>query len=253
MTQRGYQEANARLLQAKNATESANRDLEAFSYSVAHDLRAPLRAIDGFSRILMEDHAGRLDEDGIHLLKQVVEGASNMGHLIDDLLEFSRSGRAAMHPTLLEMTALVREVMLELITASPERKIDFLMAPLIPAWGDRTLLRQVLVNLIGNAIKYTGRRDAATIEAGSTAGAETNTYWIKDNGAGFDMAHAQKLFGVFQRLHNRSEFEGTGVGLALVKRIIERHGGRVWATAKVDEGATFFFTLPRKKPADAGR
>jgi two-component system sensor kinase len=232
--------------------ESANRDLEAFSFSVAHDLRAPLRAIDGFSNMLMEDQAGRLEAEGVHLLKQVIRSASNMGRLIEDLLEFSRTGRAAMHPMSLDMSALTQEVTRDLLMVNPERKIDLQIATLIPAWGDRSLLRQVLVNLIGNAIKYTGRKDGARIEVGSTAGTSENTYWIKDNGAGFDMARAKRLFEVFQRLHTQSEFAGTGVGLALVQRIIERHGGKVWATAKVEEGATFFFTLPSKE-VPAGR
>jgi light-regulated signal transduction histidine kinase (bacteriophytochrome) len=253
MTQRGFQEANARLLKAKLAAESANRDLEAFSYSVAHDLRAPLRTINGFARMLMEDHGGRLDEEGVRLLKQVIAGALNMGRLIDDLLDFSRAGRAAMIPMSIDMSALVHEIIRDLLMATPERRIDIHIGPMIPAWGDRSLLRQALVNLVGNAIKYTGRKDVAKIEMGSTAGASEDTYWIKDNGAGFDMANAKKLFGVFQRLHSQKDFEGTGVGLALVQRIIERHGGRVWATAKVDEGATFSFTLPRKEEADAGK
>jgi len=251
MTQRGYQEANARLLKAKMAADSANRDLESFSYSVAHDLRAPLRAIGGFTRILMEDYGGTLEGDAIKLLGTVVRSVSYMGRLIDGLLEFSRTGRAAFHPAAIDMSALTREVARELTATCPERKIDVEIPELSPAWGDPVLVRQVLVNLIGNAIKYTGHRAEAKIEMGETVGDNDVTYWVKDNGAGFDMAYSKKLFTVFQRLHAPSEFEGTGVGLALVQRIVERHGGRVWATAQVNQGATFYFTLPKQKPLAA--
>jgi len=251
MTQRGYQEANARLLKAKIAADSANRDLESFSYSIAHDLRAPLRAIGGFTRIFMEDYGATLEGDALKLLDTVLRSVSHMGRLIDGLLEFSRTGRAALHPAAIDMSALTREVVRELTAACPERTIEVVIPGLSPAWGDPVLVRQVLVNLIGNAIKYTGHRAEAKIEVGETVGDSDVTYWVKDNGAGFDMENSRKLFAVFQRLHPQSEFEGTGVGLALVLRIVERHGGRVWATAKVNEGATFYFTLPKEHSAAA--
>jgi PAS domain S-box-containing protein len=238
-----YEEA---LKRAKAATEEANRELEAFSYSVAHDLRAPLRSIDGFSRMLLEDNAEQLNAEGKRKLDLISAGARNMGRLIDDLLSFSRLGRAALRPAAFDMTALARDVLGEILPMAPGRKIEANVGLLGDAWGDRSLFRQVWVNLIGNAIKYTGKKDVARIDIGASFGERENTYWIKDNGAGFKMEYAKKLFGVFQRLHSTQEFEGTGVGLALVQRLVHRHGGRVWAEGRVDEGATFSFTLPRK-------
>lgn len=244
------QEAELRAQYAKDLEftntqlESVNRELEAFSYSVAHDLRAPLRTIDGFAQMILEDHASNLDKEGIRKLTMVAEGARRMGILIDDLLEFSRIGRAVMNPSDVDMSDLVQEVLRELLAACPERRIELQVGALVPAWGDRTLLRQVFVNLLGNAIKYSGRRELAKIEIGCTSSAKENTYWVKDNGAGFDMKYSGKLFGVFQRLHTNKEFEGTGVGLALVQRLLHRHGGKIQAESAVDQGATFTFTLP---------
>jgi signal transduction histidine kinase len=227
--------------------EAANKELEAFSYSVSHDLRSPLRAIDGFVGMLLEDHAKSLDAEGRRLLDVVVKNARKMGALIDDLLEFSRLGRTAMRASPVDMKALVDEALQELLASSPGRRIETKVAALPAAFGDRTLLRQAWVNLLGNAVKYTRQRSVATIDVGGSAGDPENTYWVKDNGAGFDPRYADKLFGVFQRLHSESEFEGTGVGLALVQRVVNRHGGRVWAEGAPGAGATFTFTLPGKQ------
>ena len=226
--------------------ESANKELEAFSYSVSHDLRAPLRGIDGYARILFEDYESILDAEGKRVLGVIQAETRRMGRLIDELLNFSRLGRQQMKMSTVDMTALARDVFEEL-TRHLERKPQFELEPLPPARGDDTLLRQVLVNLLSNAIKFTRQRQAPTIAVGSRVDPEHNLYYVKDNGVGFDAKYANKLFGVFQRLHREDEFEGTGVGLALVQRIIHRHGGRIWAEAKVNEGATFYFTLPKEK------
>lgn len=219
--------------------EEANRELESFSYSVSHDLRTPLRGIDGFARILLEDHAQRLEADGQRYLQRVRANAQRMGQLIDDLLEFSRLGRRALTLQTLDTTALVRTAWTELLGEQAQRQIDIVIGALPDCQADRALLKQVWVNLLSNALKYTRGREQARVEVGWTGEA----YFVRDNGAGFDMRYADKLFGVFQRLHRQDEFEGTGVGLAHVKRIVERHGGRIWATAEVDQGATFYFTL----------
>lgn len=228
------------------ALRLANRELEAFSYSVSHDLRAPLRAIDGFSNILIEDYAQQLDAEGCRLLNQVRRNANRMAQLIDDILAFSRMARRDMADQPVDMTALAQEVAAELQAATPERDLRFAIAPLAAARGDRGMLRQVLVNLLANAVKFTRPRAVALIEVDSTAvGAET-VFAVRDNGVGFDVEAAGKLFGVFERLHSQTEFEGTGIGLAIVKRIVARHGGRVWAEGKVGEGAEFRFSLPRQ-------
>ncbi len=225
--------------------QDANKQLESFSYSVAHDLKAPLRAIGGFSKILMEDCPSQLDEEAQRYLQSIVGGAQRMGKLIEDLLAFSRQGRKEMTPSDIDMDELAKSVFEELRSATPERKLECRLQPLSPARGDRAMIRQVWVNLLSNAIKFTGPKDIASIEVGcSPNGADQNTYYVKDNGAGFDMEYAGKLFGVFQRLHSGQEFEGTGVGLAIVQRVVQRHGGRVWAEGKVNQGATFHFTLP---------
>jgi light-regulated signal transduction histidine kinase (bacteriophytochrome) len=223
---------------------AANQELDAFSYSVSHDLRAPLRAIDGNARMLLEDHAQSLDAEGMRKLNVISGGARKMGRLIDDLLEFSRMGRTEMRRSTVDMPSLVQEVIQEVLAACPERKIEIQVGALPAAQGDRALLRQVWVNLIDNAVKYTKSRMKSEIAiAGSTEDSE-NIYWIEDNGVGFEMEYAHKLFGVFQRLHPGKEFEGTGVGLALAQRVVQRHGGRVWARAEIDKGATFYFALP---------
>jgi PAS domain S-box-containing protein len=226
--------------------EAVNNELEAFSYSVSHDLRAPVRAIDGFARILADEHAGALTAEGHRVLNVVMKEGERMGRLIDDLLAFSRIGRQSPQTEEIDVAALVDEVYRELAALAPGRRIELRVAALPRAQADLALLRQVLVNLIGNAIKYTRPRELARIEVGGSVRGSENVYQVKDNGAGFDPRFADKLFGVFQRLHSEAEFEGTGVGLALVQRIINRHGGRVWAESQVDQGATFYFTLPAR-------
>jgi signal transduction histidine kinase len=225
--------------------EEANKELEAFSYSVSHDLRAPLRAVDGFSRILFEDYAGKLDEDGKRVLDVIRSNTQNMGRLIDDLLAFSRLGRKQIEASPVNMSALAKDVFQQLKTGT-DQKIQFNLAPLPATTGDPALIRQVFVNLLSNAAKYSKPRAEAVIEVNGRCENGDCIYYVKDNGVGFDMSYAQKLFGVFQRLHSVEEFEGTGVGLAIVQRIVHRHGGRVWAEGKVDEGATFYFSLPKE-------
>lgn len=221
------------------ALRQANRELEAFAYSVSHDLRAPLRAIDGFSTMLIEDHAARLDAEGQRLVKQLRQSTARMAQLIEDILDFSRMARREMAEVPVDMTALARDVVAELRAATTGRLLHFEIAPLPPAHGDRGMLRQVFVNLLSNAVKFTRPRAEAVIEVG----AEDGVYFVRDNGVGFDMACAGKLFAVFERLHAQTEFEGTGIGLAIVRRIVTRHGGRVWAEGKVGEGAVFRFSL----------
>ncbi len=225
--------------------ESANKELEAFSYSVSHDLRAPLRAIDGFSRIILEDYLDKLDDEGKRVLSVIRNNTQKMGQLIDDLLLFSRLGRQELRASGIDMGKLARAVSEELKLAVPERKLKFNINTLIPAQGDQAMIRQVFVNLLSNAVKFTRPKERAVIEVDGRSEGNENVYTVKDNGVGFDMQYVDKLFGVFQRLHSSEEFEGTGVGLAIVQRIIHRHGGRVWAEGKVGEGATFYFTLPR--------
>jgi PAS domain S-box-containing protein len=222
-------------------------ELEAFSYSVSHDLRTPLVTIDGFSRMLLEDYSDQLDAEGQRLLKTICYNSRNMGQLIDDLLAFSRLGRQEMRPEEIKMSELAAAVCAELAATSPERKLQFDLQPLPPAQGDQSMIRQVFVNLLSNAIKFTAPKDVAVINLGAAEEENHNLYYVKDNGVGFEMKYADKLFGVFERLHSEDEFAGTGVGLAFVQRIIHRHGGRVWAEGKVGEGATVYFLLPRKK------
>ena len=223
--------------------EAANKELESFSYSVSHDLRSPLRAVDGFSRILVEDYGPKLDDEGRRVIQVIRDGTQKMGRLIDDLLAFSRLGRVSLAANRIDMEALAGEVFTEL--ASSGAKCEFMLKAMPPALGDRALLRQVWVNLLSNAIKFTGKNDQPTIEAGGHADGAENCYYVKDNGAGFDMRYYDKLFGVFQRLHTTEQFPGTGVGLAIVQRVVSRHGGRVWAEGKLNEGATFYFALPK--------
>jgi len=237
-------------LQATNQQlEAANKELEAFSYSVSHDLRAPLRAVDGFSQAVEEDYAAQLPEEGRRYLKTIRQGAQRMGRLIDDLLTFSRLSRKPMLPQAVNMDTLVAEVWEEFGAVNDGRQIQFHRDPLPSCLGDRALLRQVWTNLLANARKYTGQRDVAEIAVGCTLQDGEPVYFIRDNGAGFDMQYADKLFGVFQRLHHAHEFEGTGVGLAIVQRIIHRHGGRIWAESAPDQGATFYFTIQTEKTA----
>jgi len=226
------------------ALASANRELEAFSYSVSHDLRAPLRAIDGFACVLSEDYGARLDDEGRRYLDRLRRGAQRMGVLIDELLELARVSRATLTPTTVDLSTLAHEVVEDLAAAEPERKVTIEIAPRLNAWGDEGLLRIVLANLLGNAWKYTRGKLAACIEFKSAVELDEPLFYVRDNGAGFDMAQAGQLFLPFQRLHSEREFEGTGIGLATVDRIIRRHGGRIWAEAAPDRGATFRFTLP---------
>ncbi len=236
-------QANEELSRGSEELATANRELEAFSYSVSHDLRAPLRALDGFSRILMEDYAEQLDGDAQRYLGIIRENSQMMGKLIDDLLAFSRVSRKAVEVRPVSPTALVREVLEELCAAEEGREIRTHVDELPPCEADPALLRQVWANLLSNALKYTRHRDVAEVEVGGRVEGDTAVYYVRDNGAGFDMQYVNKLFGVFQRLHRMEEFEGTGVGLAIVQRIVHRHGGRAWAEGAVDQGATFYFTL----------
>ena len=226
--------------------ELAIKELDAFSYSVSHDLRTPLRAIDGFSRMLLEDHSGELHGEAQRKLGVIRSEAQRMSRLIDDLLAFSRLGRAQVQPEPIDMRALAQDVFSELLDLGPNnRKIEFELHALPPAIGTHAMVRQVWTNLLSNALKFTRGRAVARIEVGAGGGSDGHpVYFIKDNGVGFDMRHASKLFGVFERLHSDKDFEGTGAGLALVQRIVNRHGGRVWAEAQPDQGATFYFTLP---------
>jgi light-regulated signal transduction histidine kinase (bacteriophytochrome) len=227
--------------------EAANKELEAFSYSVSHDLRSPLRAIDSYTTMLEEDLADKLDEASKRLLNLVHDSSRRMGILIDELLEFSRVGRQSMSVNKIDMTAAVSEAWSEIRIGSPQGAPDFKVQTLPTAWGDRTFLKQVWTNLLSNALKFSGKMAGPRIEvSGEEHGAEM-VYCVRDNGVGFDMQYYNKLFEVFQRLHSERDFSGTGVGLAIVQRVVTRHGGRVWAEGKVNAGAAFFFSLPTPK------
>jgi PAS domain S-box-containing protein len=232
-----------RVLDRTLQLERANRELEAFSYSVSHDLRAPLRAISGFSRIVREDHSATLDPEGLRYLGLVEKSALQMGQLIDDLLTFSRTGRQALSVQTVCTTEVVNACLADLQGLNVNRQIVINLGELPDCQADSSLLRQVWFNLLENAFKYTRKCDPAVITIGSRRESGANSYFVQDNGAGFDMKYADKLFGVFQRLHLAEEYEGTGVGLALVQRIVQRHGGRVWTEAQLNHGATFHFTL----------
>jgi PAS domain S-box-containing protein len=223
--------------------DAANKELEAFSYSVSHDLRAPLRALDGFSRILLENHSSQMSPDAQRYQNLIRENAQQMGRLIDDLLSFSRLSRQVLKRQSVEPAKIVRQVLDDLRDEHSNGQVKVTVADLLRCEADPALLKQIYVNLVSNAIKYTRRSEAAQIEVGCLMNNGTPVYFVKDNGVGFDMKYADKLFGVFQRLHRAEEYEGTGVGLAIVQRIVHRHGGRVWAEAEVDKGATFYFTL----------
>ena len=227
--------------------EASNKELEAFSYSVSHDLRAPLRAIDGFTRILYDDFGQHLDAEGKRLCDIIRENTGRMGRLIDDLLSFSRMGRTAMLPSQIDMATMVNSVFYELSTPESRERMDLHIGSVPSAFGDPSLMRQVWANLLSNAIKFTSKVQRASIEVTGEQTDRECLFTVTDNGAGFDMQYVGKLFGVFQRLHSTKEFEGTGVGLALVQRIIRRHGGRVWAEGEIDRGAKFCFALPKKE------
>jgi len=235
-----------KLKQLNDDLESANKELEAFSYSVSHDLRAPLRHIDGFSQLLVKECPDQLPPKAQDLLRKVSERANFMGRLIDDLLNFSRLGRQPVDKRPVILTELVRQVLEELAPEREGREVEVRVGELPDCMGDAILLKQVFVNLLSNAFKFTRKKERAIIEIGSEPDENPAEFlcFIRDNGAGFDMEFAGKLFGVFQRMHRATEFEGTGVGLSIVQRIIHRHGGRIWAEAKIDHGATFYFTLP---------
>ena len=227
--------------------ESAKRDLESFSYSVSHDLRAPLRAIDGFSKILLRNIGEKLTEEEQHNFNIIRDNAQKMEKMIEGLLALSRFGRSAIRSSDFDMSLLIDETWEELRVLNPGRNMVLQSDTLPPAWGDRVLIREVLTNLLANAVKFTRLADRAVITVGGNREDRENVYRVQDNGIGFDMAFYDKLFNVFQRIHSSDEFEGTGVGLALVSRIIRRHGGRVWATGAPRNGATFYFTLPIKE------
>jgi signal transduction histidine kinase len=237
---------NKELAEANRELGAANQELESFSYSVSHDLRAPLRAIDGYSRMLQESYSPVLDDEGKRLLSVVRENSLRMDRLIDDLLAFSRSGRQALVKRAFDTGALLREVLAELRVAEDRPTVALALGELPPSWGDRALLKQVWGNLVSNALKYSSGRQAPRIEFAGSETASDTVYRVKDNGAGFDMRYYEKLFGVFQRLHAENEFPGTGVGLAIVQRVVTRHGGRVWAQGRLGEGAEFFFSLPKQ-------
>ena len=232
-----------RVAERTSELEVANKELESFSYSVSHDLRAPLRAVDGFAHALLDDFGPQLPEEGQRYVLTIRDGARKMGKLIDDLLSFSRFGRTALRKENVDTRNLVLAALAELEGQHEGRRIDLRIGDLPECHGDPSLLKQVWLNLLSNAFKYTRKRDTSAVEIGCDTTAEGNVYFVRDNGTGFDMQYAGKLFGVFQRLHRAEDFEGTGVGLAIVQQIIQRHGGRVWAYAKEDQGATFYFTL----------
>ena len=225
--------------------EAANKELEAFSYSVSHDLRAPLRHIDGFVELLTKHSASALDEKGRRYLATISDAARKMGALIDDLLVFSRMGRTEMRRTSVDLGALAKDVVREIRTDAGERRVEWKLGELPTVQGDPAMLRLVLMNLFSNALKYSGPRDPALIEIAAQPKNGEVVVSVRDNGVGFDPTYAHKLFGVFQRLHRATEFEGTGIGLANVRRIVGRHGGKTWAEGVINEGATFYFTLPR--------
>jgi signal transduction histidine kinase len=242
------EELEQRVQERTSELEAANKELEAFSYSVSHDLRAPLRAVDGYAQMLEEDYSGKLDAEGNRLLGTVRANSRKMGQLIDDLLAFSRLGRAPLKTRAVKMNPLVEQILDELRPEVTGRKIEFAVGALGTVDVDPALIKHVLTNLLSNAIKFTGDRNPAVVEIGcrsETRAGDATVYYVKDNGAGFDMKYYDKLFGVFQRLHSAAEFPGTGVGLAIVQRVIHRHGGKVWAEATPGVGATFYFTLER--------
>jgi light-regulated signal transduction histidine kinase (bacteriophytochrome) len=232
-----------RVLERTGQLDAANKELETFSYSVSHDLRAPLRAIDGFSKAILDDYGENLDEQASRYLKKVRTAVKNMSGLIDDLLNLSRMSRAVVRAEDINLTALAWGVVAELRAQEPSRKVAIEISEGLTAHGDTHLMTIVLVNLLGNAWKYTSKRSEAQIAFGCKNHASEPIFYVRDNGAGFDMKYVDKLFAPFQRLHRDSEFDGTGVGLVTVQRILLRHGGRIWVEAAVEQGATFFFTL----------
>lgn len=237
------QKAEKELSERAIALEAVNKELEAFSYSVSHDLRSPLRSIDGFSLALLEDYADKLDDEGKDYLIRVRNASQRMAQLIDDLLQLSRLTRKEMQRESVDLTSLAKAVASNLQRNQPDRDTKFVIEEGMTTNGDSKLLQVLLENLMGNAWKFTGKKSTATIELNSQGNNEKSVYYIKDDGAGFDMEYSEKLFGAFQRLHGANEFEGTGIGLATVQRIVTRHGGKIWAEGAINQGATFYFTL----------
>jgi light-regulated signal transduction histidine kinase (bacteriophytochrome) len=227
----------------KEKQEATNKELEAFSYSVSHDLRAPLRAINGYARILLEDYSSKLDEDGAGTLNAILNNSKKMGVLIDDLLAFSRLGRKPVATTEINMNVLIKSVKDEVMNGVTNQ-VEFVITDLLPSKGQQTLIKQVWVNLLSNAVKFSKHKEKTIIEIGSYKKDNLVVYYVKDNGAGFDMQYYDKLFGIFQRLHSQEEFEGTGIGLAIVQKIVNRHNGTVWAESAIDIGSGFYFSLP---------
>jgi PAS domain S-box-containing protein len=236
---------NTERKKAEEEVRQSNRELEAFSYSVSHDLRAPLRSVDGYAQILKDDYHDKIDSEGKRVIDVIINNAKRMGQLIDDLLDFSRAGRTEIKKSRINMNDFVRSILNELMEHEKNRKVVIDIHELHTSSADINTIRQVWVNLLSNALKYTQKRDEARIEIGSCDGPKEVVYYVKDNGVGFNMQFYDKLFGVFQRLHKAKDFEGTGVGLAFVKRIIDRHDGRVWAEAEMNEGASFYFSIPK--------
>jgi light-regulated signal transduction histidine kinase (bacteriophytochrome) len=241
------QERTAELQQRTLELETSNKELESFSYSISHDLRAPLRSMDGFSLALMEDYGDKLDATAKEYLQFIRSSSQLMGQLIDDILNLSRITRAEVHLNKVDLSELANEVVDDLKRLNPERRVYFIINSQLEGYGDRNLLKLVLQNLLGNAFKFTGKQPEARIEFGTTYCNGEMAYFVRDNGVGFDMAYANKLFKPFQRLHRPEEFSGTGIGLASVQRIISRLGGRVWAEGKEGRGAVFYFTLPKPR------
>lgn len=236
-------ELEARVLERTEQLEKANQDLEAFSYSISHDLRAPLRSVIGFSNILMDEYGTDMPEQAKHFHRRVQENALKMGQLIEDLLAFSKMGRAPIRKRLVDPHQIGQEVLTELLPDLDDPRFEIIFPPLPECQADPSLLKQVFTNLLSNAIKYSSTREESRIEIGWQDHPDTPAYFVRDNGVGFDMKYANKLFGVFERLHREEDFEGTGIGLAIASLIIQQHGGRIWAEAEVDQGATFYFTL----------
>ena len=237
-------ELEQRISQRTAQLEAANIELEAFTYSVAHDLRAPLRHVSGYVELLAKRFQSELSEKGVHYLDSIADSVHQMGKLIDNLLQFSRTGRAQMRRMELEMNGIVQETVESVIKDNPDRVIEWIVRQLPSVYGDDATVRLVWMNLLSNAVKFTRTREKAVIEIGAKVETEEVIFFVRDNGVGFEMKYAQKLFGVFQRLHSTEEFEGTGIGLANVHRIVMRHGGRTWAEAELNKGATFYFSIP---------
>jgi light-regulated signal transduction histidine kinase (bacteriophytochrome) len=224
--------------------ETVNKELASFSYSVSHDLRAPIRAISGYTKVLEEDYADKIDDEGKKSLQAIINNTKRMGMLIDDLLAISRLGRKQVTYFEINMDSQVSSIKEEVLREDHENRINFVVKDLFPAKGDQALVKQVWINLISNSVKYSKNEPLAYIEVGAFEKEKDFVYYVKDNGAGFDMLYYEKLFGVFQRLHSQEEFEGTGIGLAIVQKIIHRHNGTVWAESKLNEGACFYFSMP---------